>query len=138
VSARRGPHPPVVVRRSAEDYLETMLILEQRLGYIRSIDIANEMKVKKPSVTYATKRLREDGYITMDDQSRIFLTETGRGIATRIYGRHTALSSLFIALGVDREIAFQDACRIEHDLSSESFAAICRYIKLNPPGAEKP
>lgn len=116
------------IRKSAEDYLEMMLMLKEKHGYIRSIDIADELGVKKPSVSYATKRLRESGYITMDQDSHITLTESGMQIATRMYERHTTLTDLLIALGVDEAVAREDACKIEHDLSEQSFNAICRHV----------
>lgn len=116
------------IRKSAEDYLEMMLMLKERHGYIRSIDIADELGVKKPSVSYATKRLRENGYITMDSDNHISLTESGMTIATRMYERHKILTELLVAIGVDREVAREDACKIEHDLSEQSFEAICRHI----------
>jgi len=117
------------IRKSAEDYLEMMLMLKEKHGYIRSIDIAEELGVKKPSVSYATKRLRENGYITMDSDSHITLTELGMKIASRMYERHKVLTDLLTKLGVDREVAREDACKIEHDLSEQSFNAICRHIE---------
>jgi len=116
------------IRKSAEDYLEMMLMLKEKHGYIRSIDIAEELGVKKPSVSYATKRLRENGYITMDSDSHITLSETGMQIAMRMYERHRTLTDLLIALGVDETVAREDACKIEHDLSEQSFNAICRHV----------
>lgn len=116
------------IRKSAEDYLEMMLMLKKKHGYIRSIDIATELGVKKPSVSYATKRLRENGYIMMDSDSYITLTESGMRIASRIYERHQVLTELLIALGVDEGVAREDACKIEHDLSEQSFAAMCRHV----------
>ena len=115
------------IRKSAEDYLEMMLMLKEKHGYIRSIDIADELGVKKPSVSYATKRLRENGYITMDSDSHITLTETGLEIAMRMYERHKTLTDLLVALGVDEDVAREDACKIEHDLSEQSFRAICKH-----------
>lgn len=117
------------IQKSAEDYLEMMLMLQEKHGYIRSIDIAEELGVKKPSVSYATKRLKENGYITMDSDSLISLTDTGMEIASRMYERHKRLTELLILLGVDPEIARKDACRIEHDLSDESFEAISRHVR---------
>lgn len=117
----------MVIHKSAEDYLETMLVLKERHGYIRSIDIAAELGVKKPSVTYITKRLRENGYITMDENSYITLTPSGMEIAESIYARHKALIKFLTAIGVSEETAREDACKIEHDLSDETFAALCRH-----------
>ena len=114
------------IQKAAEDYLEAMLMMREKHGYIRSIDIAEQLGVTKPSVSYATKRLRENGYITMDRDGLITLTETGLEIAERMYERHKLLTELLIRLGVDPEIARQDACKIEHDLSVESFEAIRR------------
>jgi Mn-dependent DtxR family transcriptional regulator len=128
------------IRKSAEDYLEMMLMLKEKHGYIRSVDIADELGVKKPSVSYATKRLRENGYITMDSDSYITLTETGMQIAMRMYERHRTLTDLLVALGVDGDVAREDACKIEHDLSEQSFDAICRHVgksaRLNHEKAE--
>ncbi|MBE6830803.1 metal-dependent transcriptional regulator [Clostridium sp. KNHs216] len=116
------------IRESAEDYLETMLMLKEDHGYIRSVDIAEKLGVKKPSVSVATKRLRENGYITMDKESLITLTESGMEIASRIYERHRLLTDLLMNLGVDAETARKDACKIEHDLSAASFEAIRRHV----------
>lgn len=115
------------IRKSAEDYLEMMLMLQEKHGYIRSIDIAEELHVKKPSVSFATKRLRENGYITMDEDSMISLTETGKEIAAGMYTRHKLLTEFLVALGVDVDTARADACKIEHDLSEESFEAIRKH-----------
>jgi Mn-dependent DtxR family transcriptional regulator len=117
------------IRKSAEDYLEMMLMLQEKHGYIRSIDIADELGVKKPSVTYTTKRLRENGYITMDEDNLITLTESGMEIASRMYERHKLLTDILIALGVDAETARTDACKIEHDLSAKTFEAIRKHVK---------
>jgi len=114
------------IQKAAEDYLEAMLMLKEKNGYIRSIDIANQLGVTKPSVTYTTKRLRENGYITMDQDGLITLTETGMEIASRIYTRHKVLTQFFIKLGVPSEIAREDACKVEHDLSPVTFEAISR------------
>lgn len=117
------------IHKSSEDYLETMLIMREKHGYIRSLDIAEHLGVTKPSVSYATKRLREDGYITMDAGSLITLTESGMEIAERIYTRHKSLASFLIHIGVDEKTAREDACKIEHDISQETFDAICRHAK---------
>ncbi len=115
------------IQKSSEDYLETMLILKESNGYIRSIDVANFLGVTKPSVSYATKRLREHGYITMADDGLITLTETGMEIAKRMYDRHKLLTDFFIYMGVSDETAREDACKIEHDLSAETFNIIEKY-----------
>ena len=115
------------IQKSSEDYLEMILILSTKNGYARSIDIAAELAVTKPSVSYATKRLRENGYINMDDQGLITLTDAGMEIASTMYERHRLLAKFFISLGVDEEIAKEDACKIEHDLSEESFDALCKH-----------
>ncbi|MBQ4435030.1 MAG: metal-dependent transcriptional regulator [Clostridia bacterium] len=117
------------IMKSAEDYLETMLMLQERHGYIRSIDIAAELGVTKPSVSYATKRLREAGYISMAEDGHITLLPPGLEIAERIYERHKLLTELLTNLGVDPAQAREDACKIEHDLSVESFEAIKRHVK---------
>ena len=114
---------------SAEDYLESMVILKEKNGYIRSVDIAEFLGVTKPSVSNAMKRLREEGYIEMNRSGFITLTEKGMEIADKIYTRHKKLTDFFVALGVDPDIAEDDACKIEHDLSDETFDAICRHIE---------
>lgn len=117
------------IQKASEDYLETMLMLQESLGYIRSIDIAEHLGVTKPSVSYATKRLRENGYITMDKDGLITLTETGMAIAKKMFQRHQILTEVFIKMGVDPAIAAEDACKIEHDLSQDTFDAICRLAE---------
>lgn len=117
------------IHKSAEDYLEAMLIMREKHGYIRSLDVAEYLGVTKPSVSYATKRLREGGYITMDEESLITLTELGLEIASRMYTRHKVLTRLLINLGVDEATAREDACKIEHDLSEASFNAILRHAE---------
>ena len=112
------------IYESAEDYLESVLMLEEKQGYVRSIDIANELNFSKPSVSIAMKKLRENGYIEMDGNSLITLTAEGRAIAERVYERHRVLTALLQALGVSPENARADACRIEHDLSDESWECI--------------
>ncbi|MDD2956508.1 MAG: metal-dependent transcriptional regulator [Oscillospiraceae bacterium] len=115
------------IQKSAEDYLEAMLMLQEKHGYIRSIDIAELLGVTKPSVSYAAKRLRENGFIVMDGDSHITLTDAGLAIAKRMYERHRLLTEFFIRLGVEEETAREDACKVEHDLSEETFAAICKH-----------
>jgi len=115
------------IYKSTEDYLEAMLILKETHGYIRSIDIAGQLGVTKPSVSYATKRLRENGYITMESDGLITLTDSGMKIAAAIYERHRLLTEFFIRIGVDPETARTDACKVEHDISEETFDALCRH-----------
>ena len=114
---------------SAENYLETILILSQSRPVVRSVDIANELDFKKSSVSVAMKKLRESNHITVTPEGYIYLTDSGKAIAESIYERHTLLSSWLERLGVDSETAVQDACRIEHVISSESFDAIKKHIK---------
>lgn len=113
---------------SLEDYLETILMLQKSRGQVRSIDIANEMNFTKPSVSVAMKNLREKGYITMDITGYITLTETGRQRAEDVLERHTILADLLMRIGVNKETALADACKVEHDLSEESFKAIKRAL----------
>lgn len=111
---------------STENYLETILILSKKLPVVRSVDIANELGFKKPSVSIAMKNLKEKEYITVMEQGYIFLTESGREIAEMIYERHEFLTGWLVSMGVDEKIAAEDACRIEHVVSKESFEAIKR------------
>ena len=114
---------------SAENYLETILILSQKLPVVRSVDIATELNFKKSSVSVAMKKLRENGHIVVSPEGYISLTSSGKQIADQIYERHTLLSSWLERLGVDSKVAAEDACRIEHVISSESFEAVKRHIK---------
>ena len=116
------------ILKSSEDYLEAMLMMQIQHGYIRSIDIANELGVTKPSVSYATKRLRENGYITMDKDGLITITPKGLAIAESMYERHQVLSDFLTKLGVDPNVARDDACKIEHDISEETFKALRNHI----------
>lgn len=117
------------IQESAENYLETILVISHRKGMVRSIDIVNELEFSKPSVSVAMKNLRENGYIEMDKDGYIILLDKGREIAEKIYERHTTLSKYLVALGVDPVVAADDACRIEHVISAESFEAIKNHIK---------
>lgn len=120
------------IRESAENYLETILILSQRKGKgeVRSIDIVNELEFSKPSVSVAMKNLRENGYITVDKDGYIRLTDKGLEIAEKMYERHTLLSQWLMKLGVDEKVAVEDACRMEHVISAESFAAIKKHTGM--------
>ena len=113
---------------SVEDYLETILLLQKKAGHVRSIDIANEMNFTKPSVSVAMKNLREKQYITMDSTGYITLTEAGRKRAEDVLERHNILADLLMRIGVSKETALADACKVEHDLSEESFEAIKRAL----------
>jgi len=115
------------IGESAENYLETILILGNRYGSVRSIDIANELDFSKPSVSIAMKKLRENGCIEMDSDGYITLTDKGRSIAEAVYERHTLLSDWLVFLGVDRKTAVEDACLIEHVISKESFEALKKH-----------
>lgn len=117
------------IQESAENYLETILVLKNRNGAVRSIDIANELGFSKPSVSVAMKNLRENGYIEVDSSGYITLLDSGRQIAEKIYERHTTISKWLMSIGVDEKNAVEDACRIEHIISSESFEAIKRISK---------
>ena len=117
------------IHESAEDYLETILILCEEHGSARSVDIASHLGVTKPSVSFAMKRLRENGYIHMGDDSRITLTETGDAIARRILERHRLLTNFLMRLGISEATAKLDACKLEHDLSDETFAAIQKHVE---------
>lgn len=119
------------MNESAENYLETIYILNKRRGSVRSIDIVHELNYSKPSVSVAMKHLRENGYIETDPDGYITLTETGTAIAERMYERHTTISDALVFLGVDRTIAAEDACRIEHVISAESFRAIKSFFIKN-------
>lgn len=109
------------IYESAEDYLEAILRLKQEKGFARSVDIAHMLSVTKPSVSFAMKRLRENGYIEMDDENMITLTDKGNEIAVRIFERHRALTTLLEHIGVSPEQAREDACKVEHDISEETF-----------------
>ena len=113
---------------SVEDYLETILVLSKRLPVVRSIDIANELEYSKPSVSVAMKNLKGRGYITVSSEGYIVLTEEGRKLASDTYERHPLISQWLVELGVSPETASADACRIEHDLSQESFDALKCHI----------
>lgn len=112
------------IRESAEDYLEAILVLSQKGNSVRSVDIASMLSVSKPSVSHAMKLLREDGYIAMDRYGTVTLLDKGAEIANRVYERHTILTKMLESLGVPSDIAKTDACKMEHDISEESFERI--------------
>lgn len=117
-----------VINESSEDYLETILVLSKKLPVVRSIDVATELGFKKSSVSVAMKNLREKQHITVTDAGFIYLTESGRAIAESVYERHKFLAAWLTKLGVPENIASEDACRLEHILSAESYAAIKKHI----------
>lgn len=116
------------IRKSAEDYLETIFVLSKNGGAVHSIDIAKSLEVSKPSVSHAMKLLREDGYIAMDRYGTVTLLETGEEIAKKIYEKHTVISRVLECMGVSAQTAKEDACKIEHDLSEESFSRMKEYF----------
>lgn len=127
----------MVIHASAEDYLETILVLQERCGMVRSIDIVNELGYSKPSVSVAMKKLRESGYISMAPDGIITLNDTGMEVAKRIYRRHKYLTHLFTLLGVSQETAAEDACKVEHDLSDETFSKIREFLDKYDLGEQK-
>lgn len=117
------------IHESAEDYLERILVLKKKNGKVISIDIANSMNYSKPSISRAMKILRENEYITFEENGEINLTEKGLNIAQKIYERHILLTNYFMALGIKEETARNDACKVEHDLSEETFNAIKAHVE---------
>ncbi|HJA25285.1 MAG TPA: metal-dependent transcriptional regulator [Candidatus Fournierella merdigallinarum] len=117
------------VHESAEDYLEAILMLTERKGYARSVDVANELGFSKASVSVAMKKLRESGHVEMAADGGLTLTEAGLEVARRIYDRHRLLTDFFVRLGVDPKTAARDACRVEHDLSEETFSRLVEHAR---------
>lgn len=115
------------IHESGEDYLESILKLQQQGKAVRSIDVVNDLGYTKPSVSLGMKRLRESGYITVDEDGVLSLTESGETVARRIIGRHRTLTEFFIRLGVDPVVAERDACKVEHDLSDETFEKLLAH-----------
>ena len=116
------------ILESAENYLETILMLKKQKGNVRSVDIANALEYTKPSVSVAMKKLREDDYIFVDDSGNIELTEKGLNIAEKMFERHSVIAKALIALGVDNDSAYEDSCKIEHVISEKSFNCIKDYL----------
>lgn len=116
------------LRESTEDYLEAILNINNSQGYVRGVDIATHLNVTKPSVSYATKKLKENDYITYDSNGMIILTDKGYKVANNVWTRHKTLSSFFMLLGVKEKQALADACKVEHDLSEETFKAIKKFV----------
>ena len=119
----------MAIHESGEDYLEAILMIKKRSGNVRSIDVARELSFSKPSVSVAMKNLNTSNYITVDENGFINLTEAGQEIAEKIYERHTFLTNWLTSLGVDPEVAAEDACKMEHVISDESFVAIKNHVK---------
>ena len=119
------------IKESAENYLETIFVLKRKNGYVRSIDIANELSFTKPSVSVAMKSFREEGYITVDESGRIDLTEKGLLIASAMYERHETVAKALMLLGVDEKTAYEDSCKIEHRISDITFEKIKEFVLKN-------
>ncbi len=119
------------IKESAENYLEAILAIKRKNGSVRSIDVANHLGVSKPSVSVAMKSFREEGYILVNAGGDINLTEKGMEIAVKIFERHQIIAKALIALGVDEETAFEDSCKIEHDISDKTFEKLKEYLLLN-------
>ena len=117
------------MHESGEMYLETILILGQRKNLVRAVDVATEMQLSKPSVSRALVKLKAEACIIVDENGHIAFTEKGRAIVEKIYERHQVLTEILMAIGVDREIAAKDACKMEHDISDETFDAMKRHLK---------
>ena len=118
----------MLIKESAENYLEAILMIKKEKGFARSIDVANELGFSKPSVSVAMKNFREEGYVTIDGEGNISLTAKGKKIAERVFERHNIIARALIALGVDEEIAYEDSCKIEHDISQQSFEKIKEFL----------
>lgn len=116
------------IKEAAENYLETIYILQNRIGLVRSIDICNEMGYSKPTISVVMKEFRNDGYIIMSEEGFISLTEKGKSIAERIYERHVVIAQALMTLGVAEQTAYADSCKIEHDISEESFQSIKGWL----------
>ena len=121
----------MAIHQSAEDYLESILILQKRLGQVRSIDIVNELGYSKPSISIAMKKLRESGHVHMAEDGTLTLTDCGLSIASRVYERHTAITRLFRLMGVSEETAAEDACKMEHSLSDETYRCLLAFLANN-------
>ena len=119
----------MIIKESAENYLEAVFSIKKEKGCVRSIDVANELGVSKPSVSVAMKNFREEGYITVDENGYLDLTEKGMEIATRVYERHEIIAKALIAIGVSEKTAYEDSCKIEHDISNETFEKLKSFLK---------
>lgn len=117
------------IKESAENYLEAILMIKKEKGHVRSIDVANELNFSKPSVSVAMKNFREEGYIVIESDGGISLTEKGLEVASKVYERHQVIAKLLITLGVDEETAYEDSCKIEHDISQQTFEKIKEFLE---------
>jgi Mn-dependent DtxR family transcriptional regulator len=119
----------MIIKESAENYLESILVIKNQKGFVRSIDVANYLSVSKPSVSVAMKSFREEGYITVDENGGLDLTEKGLSIAMSVYERHEVIAKALVSLGVSEETALEDSCKIEHVISEETFLRIKDFLK---------
>jgi Mn-dependent DtxR family transcriptional regulator len=121
------------IQEAAQNYLETILVINNRQGHVRAIDICNELSYSKPTVSIVMKHFRENGYIITDSEGYITLTDKGRIIAESMYERHNVIAHILIGIGVDEDTAFRDACKIEHDISQKSFECMKKYFMTDKP-----
>ncbi len=119
------------IKESAENYLETILMLTKQNGSVRSIDVANELGFSKPSVSVAMKKFREEGYVWVEDDGSIVLTEKGMDVAEKIYDRHNAIAGFLMSIGVDEQTAYEDSCKIEHCISDVTFEKLKLFLESN-------
>lgn len=119
----------MIIKESAENYLETILMLKKKNGSVRSIDVANELGFTKPSVSVAMKNFREDGYIVIDEDGNINLTPKGLEVAEGVYERHQTIAKVLMLLGVDEQTAYEDSCKIEHDISQQTFEKLKEFLE---------
>mgnify|MGYP004531790525 FL=1 len=119
----------MIIKESAENYLEAILMIKKKKGYVRSIDIANLLNFTKPSVSVAMKAFREENYITVDGDGNINLTDKGMKIAAKVYERHEIIAMALMALGVEETTAYEDSCKIEHDISDQTFLKLKQHLK---------
>lgn len=121
----------MLIKESAENYLEAILMIKKEKGYVRSVDIANHLNFTKPSVSVAMKAFREEGYVTVEADGNINLTQKGMEIASGVYERHELIAKALIALGVEEETAYDDSCKIEHDISRQTFEKLKDFLRKN-------
>lgn len=124
----------MVIKESAENYLETILMLRMKKGSVRSIDVANELGFSKPSVSVAMKHFREEGYVLVGEDGALSLTDKGRAIAEKVYERHQVIARALMTLGVSEDAAYDDSCKIEHVISAESFEKVKQYLLRHTSG----